>query len=648
MEKRSLMEDRRLSAIMFTDIQGYSALTHKNESLALELLAKNRQILQDIFSDHNGRIVKTLGDGLLVEFPSATDAVNSAVEAQKSLKETNSPERTDQTQVVLRIGIHLGEVIEDSGDILGDGVNIAARIEPICDPGGICFTRQVFDQVHNKIKEKIVKVGVKELKNISTPVEIYKVDLKERVNESTALDRFRLAVLPLANMISDPNDQYFADGMTEELISTISKIKELTVISRTSVMKYKEARMPIPEIARELRVGSILEGSVRKAGNRVRITEQLIDVNTDGHLWSQSYDRNLDDVFAIQADIAEQVSQALRIQLLSDERRSIRKKATDNPEAHTLYLKGRFYLNERTSQGVEKSLEYFQKALEKDPDFALAYSGLADGYNILSDYSWMPSSKAGNLAKENAAKALELDQELAEAHASMGLCLASHVWDVVGAEREYKRAIELKPSYSTAYHWYAILLYDMRKYREAQEIERRAIEIDPYSRVIGMGFANTYLATGQAEEGLSRLDRIIELNPDFGAPHFWKSTGFYLLGNYPKAIEEARKYNEIDPGSVHSLFWIPFVLAKSGAKEEARAELNRVMALPLADEFSPALLTEAKLGLDERDEAYALLLKAYEQHDNYLPYFNGYPWVEEYRKDPRWLDIERKMGFVRS
>lgn len=260
----------------------------------------------------------------------------------------------------------------------------------------------------------------------------------------------------------------------------------------------------------------------------------------------------------------------------------------------------------------------------------------------------MPSSQAANLVKQNAKKALELDQELAEAHASMGLCLANHVWDAKGAEREYKRAIEIKPSYSTAYHWYAVLLFDMRMYTEAQEMERRATEIDPYSRVIGMGFANSFLGTGQVEEGLSRLDKVIEQYPDFGAPYFWKSAGFCLLGNYVKAVEEARKYNEIDPGSVHSLLWFPFVLSKSGAKEEARAELNRVVSLPLANEYSPALLAEAKLGLDEKDEGYALLLKAYDQHDNYLPYFNGYPWLEEYRKDPRWLEIERRMGFVKS
>ena len=317
----SVSSTRRLVAIMFTDIVGYTALGQRDEFLSLELLNDNRKMLRGIFSDHKGREIKTIGDAFLVEFPSAMDAVRCAYDIQRKSREFNlslPPEK----RASLRVGIHVGDVIEDcNGDILGDAVNVASRIQPLAREGGVCLTQQVYDHVHNKFELRFKSIGKKSLKNVNIPIEIYEMVMpwettaKEMSTRPSNLDRKRIAVLPFSNISPDPNDAYFADGMTEEIISEISNIRELIVISRTSVMGYKNKDIKVAEIANELNVGILLEGSVRKAGNKVRIVIQMIEASTDKHLWSSRYDKDLDDVFAIQSDIAINVARESNISL---------------------------------------------------------------------------------------------------------------------------------------------------------------------------------------------------------------------------------------------------------------------------------------------------------------------------------------------
>ena len=483
--------ERRLGAIMFTDLVGYSSMTSLDERRALSLLQEHRGLMRGAFDAHGGRVVKTMGDGFLVEFPSAVEAVECAIQAQKDVRSL-SEKKGPGDKISIRIGIHVGDVVHSDGDILGDAVNVASRIEPLAESGGICVTRQVVDQVERKVDCKFVKIGTRDLKNIRYPVEVYKVEGsgdKQRPDESD-LDPRRIAILPLSSLSADPNDRYFVDGMTEELISTVSRIRELSVISRTSVMRYKDTTVPIGEIGRELSAGTVLEGSVRKAGNKVRITTQLIDSQNDRHLWAQSYDRDLTDIFAIQADIAEQVAQALRVSLLSKEKEAVEKKATGDLEAYTLYLKGRYFWNERSFESVRKAAGYFEEAIRLDPRFALAYSGLADCYMIQVDRGMISHAEAA-IMNGYAEKAIELDDDLAEAHASLA-AVKQEQWDMPGAEREMKRALALKPSYSTAEHWYFILLNSLGRYEEAFEHEKRALKLDPYSSSINQGSGSRY------------------------------------------------------------------------------------------------------------------------------------------------------------
>ena len=307
---------------MFTDMVGYTALGQKNESLSLALVDEHKRLIRPILSKHDGKEVKTMGDAFLVEFPSALNAVRCAYDVQRATRELNFSLPEDR-RVHLRVGVHLGDVVESSGDILGDAVNVASRIEALAEDGGVCVTRQVFDQVQNKVEFSLESIGMRHLKNVALPIEVFKMSMpweKEGPVAGLQLNPKRIAILPFTNMSPDPNDEYFADGMTEELITTMSKIEEIEVISRTSVMLLKKNPKPISEVSRDLKVGTILEGSVRKSGDMLWITILMIDATKDRHLWAESYDKELKDVFVIQKDIASQVADSLKVKILPKER----------------------------------------------------------------------------------------------------------------------------------------------------------------------------------------------------------------------------------------------------------------------------------------------------------------------------------------
>ena len=407
-------EQRRLAAIMFTDMVGYTALGQRNESLSLALVEEQRKLIRPILARHNGREIKTIGDAFLVEFLSALDAVRCAYDIQRAVREFNISLPEDR-RVHLRVGVHLGDVVESGGDISGDAVNVASRIEPLAEDGGVCVTRQVYDHIQNKFELKLASLGVKPLKNVSIPIEVFRMVMPWSVETpapSVQLDKKRIAVLPFTNMSSNPEEGYFADGMTEELITSLSGVRQLTVIARTSVMGYKGTTKKVREIGRELEVGSVLEGSVRKAGNKVRITAQLIDASTEGHLWAQNYDRQLEDVFAIQSEIAEKVAGELRIRLVDSEKRTLEKKPTENTEAYTCFLQGRELFREETEASLRQALGLFEKAIELDPKFAKAYVGVAECHEWLASGGYEPYDVSLSSMKTSLERAIDLDPDL--------------------------------------------------------------------------------------------------------------------------------------------------------------------------------------------------------------------------------------------
>ncbi len=448
--------EHRLGAIMFTEMAGYQEALRQDESLAKHLLEKQKSIIRQALSTHGRRDVggnlaageetglkswikgpsvktretKLLPSESLILFESALDATRCAVEIQRMLREYNR-EAPSNKAIYIRIGIHVGEVAEREGELSGEAVAIASRVAPLAESGGICVSEKVYRNVRDKLEFPIIRLGRQELQNIELPMEVYKLTLpweKQAPGEPAAFDPHRLAILPFANVSADPRDEYFADGMTDELISTTSSITGLTLIARTSVMRYKGLGKGIEEIGKELSVGTILEGSVRKAGNRLRITVQLIDVQSQGNLWAQSYDRELQDIFAVQSDIAERVAEVLKVRLLENEITQVEKQATQNTEAYMLYLKGKHFWNKMSKDSMGKAIEYFERAIEQDHGLALAYVGIADCYNMLTDYAFLPSNVAYPKAEGAGKKALELDDTLAEAHSSYGVTLTNPGW----------------------------------------------------------------------------------------------------------------------------------------------------------------------------------------------------------------------------
>ncbi|MBI3841497.1 MAG: adenylate/guanylate cyclase domain-containing protein, partial [Thaumarchaeota archaeon] len=366
--------ERRLAAIMFTDLVGYTRLAQADESLALELLEEHRALLRPTFPAHGGTEVKTIGDAFLVEFKSALDAVLCAVELQKKMAERNLGP-SGPRKLELRVGIHLGDVVHGSGDVYGDAVNVASRIEPLAEPGGICITQHVYDHIRNKSELEFSKLGEIELKNVELPVGVYKVIMSwnAQSREEGRAPRERLAVLPFVNISPDPDDEYFADGLTEELISKFSEVGQLKVIARTSVMNYKKKEKKASEIGRELGVGSIVEGSVRKAGTRIRVTVQLIDARTEEHIWASNYDKELDDIFAIQSDVASRVAGSISAKVFPAPQR----KDTDDAEAYTMYIRAMQLFHESTEPSLREALALFERAVSRDPKFVRAYAGIS-------------------------------------------------------------------------------------------------------------------------------------------------------------------------------------------------------------------------------------------------------------------------------
>jgi len=640
------LEERRLAAIMFTDMVGYSALTQSNEALAHELLEEHRQLLRDIFPKFGGNEIKTIGDGFHVEFASALKAVRCAIEIQQTLKAHNAIVPAERS-IYIRIGIHEGDVMPHDQDVFGDTVNIASRIEPLAKPGGICISESVFVQVRNKLEDSPVSLGKQELKNIEVPIEVYRIVLpweREVLREAPSPEKPRVAVLPLANISPDSGDEYFADGMTEELIYSLSKVRGLQVIAQTSVMRYKGTSKSVAEIGQELKVGTVLEGSVRKAGDKLRITVQLIDVLSEAHLWSQKYDRELEDVFAIQSDVAHRVAEELEIELVREDKAQLEQRPTQNLKAYTLYLKGRYFWNKRISEEMKKAIEYFEQAIEVDPKYALAYAGLADCYSLLPQAGLLSATEAFPKARAAALKALELDDSLAEAHASLALAL-DYAWAWEEAERAYRRAVELRPGYATAHHWYALYLMDMARFNEAFREMDQAHELDPLSLALNRDLGRLFYYARQYDSALEQLQSTVEMSPEFTYAHLYLGRVHLARSSYDEALAEFQREKELSGARDSAAEALTaYTYANMGRGEEALRALDALQADAEEGRVSPYLAGLIWLALGDGEEGFRWLQQAYEQRDFRLSRLQIDPLLDEAREDSRYADLLRKMG----
>jgi adenylate cyclase len=648
--------ERRLAAIMFVDLVDYTRLSQKNESVAIRLLYEERKLLRTAFAQYSGKEIKTIGDGFLVEFSSALDAVRCAVAIQSSVRQRNVSSETGES-IQVRIGIHAGDVVHsEDNDILGDTVNVASRIEPLAEPGGICISDVVYNHLRNKIENPMISLGRMQLKNVELSMEVFKVvvtpwqrgsEAPDEPARALKLDDRRIAVLPMTNM-SGESDEYFSDGMTEELISTISTISGLHVISRTSVMKYKNSNKSVPEIGRELNVGSILEGSVRKAKNQVRITVQLINAGTDEHVWSQTYDRDFVNIFGIQSNIAKQVSEALEVKLPAMEKQLIEKTPTTNGDAHNLYLKGRYHWHRGTERDLRTAIEYFKGAIKNDPEYALALIGLADCYIGLCDEGCLNAHEAYYKIEPLVRKALLLDENLPEALATMALLKQDYEWKWDEAEKGFKRAIDLNPNWSDVCHSYAVHLALRGRFEEAVKEIKRAEDLDPYSVGIHNCAAATYRVYGNLESAIAECKTILEIDPNF-VPAIRKLGLVYLeQSKLEEGLKEMVRSVELSHGSVLAKSYLAYAYGIAGRTDDARSIISELEQASASHYVSPFNLAIAYSGLKDREMTINWLQKAYHQRTSTMNIIKIDRVFDFLRSDPRFLEIQKKMGLLDS
>ena len=453
-----------------------------------------------------------------------------------------------------------------------------------------------------------------------------------------------IAVLPFDNMSADPEAEYFADGMTEEIINALTKIDDLQVASRTSAFAFKGKSVNIRRIGSELNVGTVLEGSVRKAGNKIRITAQLINVGDGYHLWSDRYDREMTDIFAVQDEIARAIVDTLKVKLVGAAEGPLVKPHTDNVEAYSLYLKGRYFWNKRNEEDLKRGIEHFEQAIALDAEYVLAHVGIADSYNILGFYDLLPPREAFPKAKAAALKALELDDHLAEAHTSLGYVKFYYDWDFRDAELTFKRAIELNPSYPVAHQFYANLLDQVGRPDEAEVQWRRAEELDPLTLIINAGLGWHYFFDRKYDQAILQLQRALQMDDTFVPGHFWIGLAYQQSGMHEQSVAAMTKARECSGGSPATVAELARAYALAGDADRAKALLKDLDEMAEHRYVPPYELAGAYLALDMTERVYALLNRAYDERSHSLAFLKADPRFDGLRTDEPFQALLRKVG----
>jgi TolB-like protein/Tfp pilus assembly protein PilF len=453
-----------------------------------------------------------------------------------------------------------------------------------------------------------------------------------------------LAVLPLENLSRDPEQEYFADGMTEELTTSLAQLSALRVVSRTSVMRYKGARKPLPEIARELNVDAVVEGSVMRSGDRVRITAQLIRGATDEHLWARSYDRDLRDVLTLQSEVAKDIAAEIQVELTSQEHTRLANSRSVNSDAYEAYLKGRYYWSKRTEEGLKRAIGFYELAIHKDASYAPAYGGLAESYASMGIFQQLPPAEAMPKAKAAAVRALEIDNQVAEAHMALASVLFWYDWDPQGAEREFKHALEVNQNYATAHQRYSAYLVLMGRPEESLAEMRRARELDPLSLTIGASLGSRFLATRQYDLAIQQFQKTLDLDPNFVPARARLVTVYEDKGMYPEALAERKKMASLGDESLNDVIAAEHAYHEFGARGYWRARLAQLSDRAKRQYVSPVDLASCYARLGEKEQVVQWLQKAQEERSAGLVNLNVSPEFDSVRSDPRYRDLMRRVG----
>jgi TolB-like protein/class 3 adenylate cyclase/Tfp pilus assembly protein PilF len=673
-----MSSSRQLAAIMFTDIVGYTEMMQANEHRATTLIKHYHTVLEKWVNHFNGRIVNDYGDGSLSIFSSATDAVNCSIEIQKELR--------IEPKVPLRIGLHIGEIFFEEDKALGDGVNVASRIQSLGQENTILVSAEIHDKIRNNPTIRTSSLGHFDFKHVYKPMEVYaltnddlyvpqrknltgKLKSKSAIKQKIILGfsavllitifyfaysklgshkeiadvEKSIAVLPFTDMSQNRDQEFFSDGLTEDIITQLAKISAFKVTSRTSVMQYKNNSKSLKEIGNELNAAHILEGSVQMSGDKVRITAQLINAETDEHLWADSYDRSMNDIFSIQTDIATKIADALKAKLSTQEKQHLEKKYTDNSEAYQLYLQGRYFWNQRLEGPVRKSIEFFKQAIAKDSTYALAYAGLGDAYLMLGVYSVLRPDESFPLAKSYAEKALQLDPTLAEAYSTLIDINIHYYWDMDAADHYFQKAIDVNPQYANAYHWHSEVLIIRRKFDDAIRETLAALDIEPYSPIINTQLGIDYIYKGDLTKAVDILKKTLAYDSTFSIAHYRIGTAYLGLKQYDQAQHHLLTATKLAPGNNRFLSTLAYAESLAGQKEEV-IKIQHEFLTQKKTKYVPAYdLAVMSLASGEEKAALQYLEVAYTEHEPWMPFIGFNLIFSSLYDDKEFQDLVKKI-----
>ncbi|HEY9004968.1 MAG TPA: tetratricopeptide repeat protein [Ohtaekwangia sp.] len=637
---------RQLAAILFADMTGYTALMQENEQLAKLKRKRLKEVLDTTIGQFGGRVLQFYGDGSLSIFQSAIDGVHCAMRIQQALQQA--------PKVDVRIGLHTGDVTIEDEAIYGDGVNLASRIESLAVSGSIFISEKVFDEIRNQADILTRELGYFEMKNVKEPVRVFAIAnpgmvVPERaaLQGKTRQPVNRLAVLPFMNMSADPENEYFSDGITEELLNALTKINGLQVTSRTSAFAFKGKHADIRDIAIQLNVDKVLEGSVRKAGNRVRVTAQLINAADGYHLWSENYDRDLTDIFALQDEISGMIANKLRENLIAPTSPSpIKSPPSQNIEAYTCYLKGLHYWNKMTPGDTKKAIECFEQAIALEPEYALAYAMTATAYSQLGSSGQMLPATAFEIAHRYADKALQLDSTVAEGYIAKGAVYLLYDWKWAEAHEALQKALHLNPGATTVYRWLGFYYVLMGQQEQAITVMEEALKLDPLSTFINHSLGNIYVFAARYDDAIRQADKLLEIDPQMRMGLELKAWSLGMKGDWPAALQLFAEVHRLTNHPQKGLMGLGYAYAMLGEREKA---LDCIARIEQRQAENPDLVLNADMvgiwyALGDMDKTFYHINQCVEKRLAPVNYFLEYPVFAELKKDPRYLELKNKAG----
>jgi adenylate cyclase len=609
-------QTRKLAAIMFTDIKDFTKRMNASESLGMRLMQKHNEIMDGAIQRHQGVLVKNIGDAYLVDFGSAVNAVEAAVDAQGLFADANKDAGPDE-EILVRISIHLGDVVVQGTDVFGDGVNVASRLQSITPPGGICISRDVYTHVKSKMEADCVSIGSHAMKGVTEPMDVYQVltTLVPRPivspahapgGERQAAPDSSIAVLPFSNWSDDKESEYFSDGITEDIITDLAKISSLRVSSRNSVFSYKGKTVDMRKVGLEMNVRYVLEGSVRKAGSRLRITAQLIEAASNAHVWAERWDRELADVFAIQDEIARHIAGELRVRLTKDQEKAIENKGTQSVPAHDEYLRGLFYSRKRTEADLEQAVEHLKAAIALDPDFAQAHSTLA--WTLRLQYADGFRREPGVIeeTRMHAEYALSLDPQLPDALLMKGLIFREES-RLREAIQTLEELVQRYPSHAEGHGYLGTALREVGYFAGAIQHHTRAHELDPKDFMHPINLCMDITANGDLRDLDAMIATCVELAPSFRAVLFLQSQSAHLRGDTAGADSFVEAMEKASPGHAHSYGLRAVHLMYTGRPEEAYKEFLSFIEHGGSAPIVPSWCIPSFVAMRKFDEASALI-----------------------------------------